>query len=382
MGKREKMSKESVFLAAIREIEKKIDYEFEDKSLLRQAFTRNSYCNEQNARRKDAIQSNEVLEFFGDGILSAAIITFMIRDCAERYENGIRTRLDEGAFTNIKSKLSDKKNLSRCMMSLGIQKYLLMGEGDEKLGIENEPSVLEDLFESVIAAVYIDSGMKMDAVLKTVVRMLDVSEYISSPGAEASAKNLLQEWCADRRRRLAAPRYETVSESGPEHKRIYERACYVGERLCGTAKGKNRKIADALAAKAALELLMAEERRAARGEVNEEAVLKLRGFAARQNKPYPEFRDLGEVREDGVGAVFAVECRFDGRVERGEGYSKREARALAAAEMLRQLHSTTSEKRQKAQRRKPQSGERKRDERAAENGGSHRAKSKKPSREK
>ena len=375
------MSKESVFLAAIREIEKKIDYEFEDKSLLRQAFTRNSYCNEQNARGGAAIQSNEVLEFFGDGILSAAIITFMIRDCAERYENGIRTRLDEGAFTNIKSKLSDKKNLSKCMMSLGIQKYLLMGEGDEKLGIENEPSVLEDLFESVIAAVYIDSGMKMEAVLKTVVRMLDVSEYISSPGAEASAKNLLQEWCADRRRRLAAPRYETLSESGPEHKRIYERACYVGTRLCGTAKGKNRKIADALAAKAALELLMSEEKRALAGEVNDEAVLKLRGFAARQKKPYPEFRDLGEVREDGVGAVFAVECRFDGRVKRSEGYSKREARALAAAEMLREVHSGTSEKRRKPQRRNPESGEHKKDARSKENS-ARGAKAKKPSHRK
>ena len=168
------------FEKKISEIEAVIEYTFKDKSLLRQAFTRASYTNEHHGRGGVRIQSNEVLEFFGDGILSAAIISFMIRDSSERYAYGLKTELEEGDFTNLKSKLSDKKNLSRCMRGLGLQKYLLMGEGDEKLGIENQPSVMEDLFESIIAAIYIDCGMNMQTVMRSVSVMLDVDSYIYS----------------------------------------------------------------------------------------------------------------------------------------------------------------------------------------------------------
>ena len=331
------------FDSAIPEIENKIGYTFKDKSLLRQAFTRTSFCHEYKSGGEQ-LQSNEVLEFFGDGILSAAIITVLINDFAKRYKNGIKTKLDEGQFTNIKSKLSDKKNLSQCMRSLGIQKHLLMGEGDEKLGIENEPSVMEDLFESIIAAVYIDCDMNMSVVVKVVSKMLDVSSFISEPSVQVSAKNRLQEWCADKHRRLPAPRYETLSESGPDHKRVYERACYIGDKLYGVASAKNCKQADALAAAAALERLMREQKEQSGTALNDEAVAKLREFAARSKKPYPEFRDLGEVGQGASGELYAVECRFDGRAERAEGYSKREARASSAANMLAACHKETAKK--------------------------------------
>ena len=92
----------------IAEIEKKIGYTFKDKSLLIQAFTRTSFCNEINLSSKVKYHSNEVLEFFGDGVLSLSIISFLLKECTERYEHGIKTELGEGDFSNIKSKLSDK----------------------------------------------------------------------------------------------------------------------------------------------------------------------------------------------------------------------------------------------------------------------------------
>ena len=113
----------------IPEIEKRIGYEFRDKSLLKQAFTRTSFCNEQIKSADERYSSNEVLEFFGDGVLSLAIITVLMEENTERYKYGIRTALGEGDFSNIKSKLSDKKNLSGSMRELGLQKFLLMGEG-------------------------------------------------------------------------------------------------------------------------------------------------------------------------------------------------------------------------------------------------------------
>ena len=242
----------------VREIEKKINYTFKDKSLLIQAFTRTSFCNEKNQSAKVKYQSNEVLEFFGDGVLSLSIISFLLKECTERYEHGIKTELNEGDFSNIKSKLSDKQNLSKSMKALGLEKHLLMGEGDAKLGIQNEPSVMEDLFESIVGAIFIDSDMSISAVISAVSGMLDMSVYTSRQKIAQSAKNALQEWCADKKHRLPPPRYETLSEDGPDHKKTYVRACYIGDKLMGRGIGKNFKLADAAAAEDALQALMAQ----------------------------------------------------------------------------------------------------------------------------
>ena len=339
------------FEKKISEIEAVIEYTFKDKSLLRQAFTRASYTNEHHGRGGVRIQSNEVLEFFGDGILSAAIISFMIRDFSERYAYGLKTELEEGDFTNLKSKLSDKKNLSRCMRGLGLQKYLLMGEGDEKLGIENQPSVMEDLFESIIAAIYIDCGMNMQTVMRSVSVMLDVDSYISSQSVIQSFKNELQEWCADKRRRLPVPTYETVSESGPEHNRVFERACIIGGVRWGVGSGKNRKIADSAAAEAALKALIKDEEMKKCAD-NEGALSELRTYTARNKKPSASFHDLGEELSP-MGVRYVIECRFDGLVTKGVGISKKAARAAAAAKMMECVHKSTSKP--KAERRaKPQ----------------------------
>ena len=259
---------QDAFLRHIPEIEKTIGYRFTDKSLLIQAFTRTSYCNEHHGADTLPYQSNEVLEFFGDGVLSAAIISIFMKDLSERYPHGIKTDLGEGDFSNIKSRLSDKKNLSDRIEELGLYKYLRMGEGDKKLGIERERSVMEDLFESIIGAVYIDCGMDIRTVISVVSRMLDIKKYLTGgTRGENSAvsapiqsyKNALQEWCADKKRRLPAPVYKTVSESGPDHKKIYERACFIGERQYSVGIGKNQKLADADAAEKALFALMKDE---------------------------------------------------------------------------------------------------------------------------
>ena len=321
----------------ISEIEKKIGYKFKDKSLLTQAFTRSSFCNEHKVRGGREIISNEVLEFFGDSVLSTAIISLMLRDKTKRYEHGIYTELDEGDFSNIRSKLSDKRNLSLSMKALGLQKYLRMGEGDAKLGIENEPSVMEDLFESIVGAVYIDCGMDISRVIKLVSGMLDVSLYFSAEAAPIqSYKNALQEWCADRKHRLPAPVYKTVSESGPDHNKIYERAVIIGDRVVASGKGKNQKLADTAAAEAALKIL--KEENAPKIEINMDAILNLKNFAAKNKQLSPEFRDLGETSKSTVNSrEYEVECRCMGMSATASAKSKPEARALAAEKVMKML---------------------------------------------
>lgn len=325
------------FSKNIPEIEKKIGYIFKDKSLLCQAFTRSSFCNEHRGGGTREYVSNEVLEFFGDSVLSTSIVSMMLREKTERYEHGIYTRLTEGDFSNIRSKLSDKRNLSRSMAMLGLQKYLRMGEGDSRLGIENEPSVMEDLFESIIGAVYIDCGMNMERVIKVVAGMLDVSVYFDTEAPPIqSFKNSLQEWCADKKHRLPAPVYRTVSQSGPDHRRIYERAVIIGDRTVAVGKGKNLKIADAAAAEAALEILKGEEVR--EGVKNENSLAKLKELAQKNKQLSPEFRDLGETPSSNERQrEYIIECRCMGVSLSGVGKSKQEAREIAAGKVLAAL---------------------------------------------
>ena len=354
----------------VKEIEKKINYTFKDKSLLIQAFTRTSFCNEINPSVKVKYHSNEVLEFFGDGVLSLSIISFLLKECTERYEHGIKTELNEGDFSNIKSKLSDKQNLSKSMKALGLEKHLLMGEGDAKLGIQNEPSVMEDLFESIVGAIFIDSDMSIRAVIDAVSGMLDMSVYTNRQKIAQSAKNALQEWCADKKRRLPPPRYETISEDGPDHKKTYMRACYIGDKLVGRGIGKNFKLADAAAAEDALKVLMAQneqnlqnkvvknedkpatknkkdesvpsvntaENITAKAAESQAAVAKvtkqtssavlLKNYAASNKKSSPAFKDLGQ-RRNGQKTEYAVECYFAGESVIGIGDTRTEARESA-----------------------------------------------------
>lgn len=359
----------------IPEIERIIQYTFKDKSLLRQAFTRSSFCNEQKVRGKRGYSSNEVLEFFGDSVLSTSIISILMAEKTERYEFGVFTELGEGDFSNIRSKLSDKRNLSLSISKLGLQKYLQMGDGDRKMGIDSEPSVMEDLFESIIGAVYIDCGMDIKRVIKVVSKMLDLSVYLENTATPIqSFKNALQEFCADKKRRLPPPVYKTVSESGPDHKKTYERAVIIGERTVAVGKGKNQKLADVAAAEAALEILKKEEeakkniakptkkashkaekttRKEEKSiEINSNAVKELRDYAASKKALFPEFRDLGETENSNANVrEYAVECRCMGKSATAIGKSKQDARFISAGLVLELLKSEEKPKRSQSGRR-------------------------------
>lgn len=324
------------FSKNIEHIEKVLGYTFGDKGLLQQAFTRASFANEQPSG-KTKYMSNEVLEFFGDSVLSTAIVTLLLKDKTRRYQHGIITELDEGDFSRIRSNLSDKKNLSATTEALGLEAYLLMSRGDKKLGIEKEPSVMEDLYESIIGAVYIDSGMDLGTVISVVERTLDISSYASGMGApKKSAKNLLQEWCDDKKHRLPHPEYKVLSAEGPDNKKTYECGVYIGDKLYGRGVGKNQKLAETEAAKVALEILQAEVKQTKA----DPAVVaqRLRELGSKNKVPSAEYRDLGETENSTVNVKeYAVECRFMGRVATATGLSKQDARAAAGLKILEEI---------------------------------------------
>ena len=330
------------FTKNIEQIEDTLGYTFKDKSLLAQAFTRASFCNE-NQAGKVKYTSNEVLEFFGDSVLSAAIVTLLLRGKTKRYEYGIFTELTEGDFSTIRSNLSDKKNLSATTKALGLEKYLLMSRGDQKLDIGKEPSVMEDLYESIIGAIYIDSGMNLEVVISVVERTLDVSSYVSEANTpKKNAKNLLQEWCDDKRHRLPHPEYTVLSAVGPDNKKTYECGVYIGEKLYGRGIGKNQKLAEAEAAKLALELLQAE---AKQPKVDAATVAqKLRELSSQNKVPSAEYRDLGETENSNINIKeYAIECRFMGKIAEGRGLSKQDARVAAGLTILAEIEKEKAE---------------------------------------
>lgn len=328
--------KYSDFFKFIPEIEKRLGYTFSDKSLLAQAFTRTSFSNEQHSG-KEPIQSNEVLEFLGDSVLSLSVATMLTEENSKRYKYGIRTEFREGDFSNIKSKLSDKTNLSESIKKLGLEKFLLMGEGDIKLSIEREPSVMEDLFESIIGAVYLDSGKSTPEVIALVGRILDVSVYLHGEmrGTLGSYKNMLQEYCAEKSRRLPPPIYKLTS-TGPDHEKTYRAVCYVGDTQLGEGVGKNKKAAEAEAARKTLEALKSIPEKSAKDEACvKPPVERAKAYAKAHKCPPPEYHDLGETKNSNkTRCEFAVECRFAGKREIGIGASKKEARNASIEKIL------------------------------------------------
>ena len=248
-----------IFEKSIPRIEEVLGYTFRDKALLRQAFTRGSYCNEAHGERA---VSNEVLEFCGDSVLSAAIVTILAERYATRHpEAGLVSELGEGDFSIIKSNLTNKSMLGERMKAAGLAAYMRIGMGDRVKRIWEEPSVREDLFESVIGAIWFDSDGDMGTIIRVLRPLLDLDAYLkrSEAPASPSPKNAVQEWCDSQKNRGATFAYVKVGESGPDHDKHYTVECRVtakdGSVFIGRGEGRSTKRAEIEAAADVLRLL-------------------------------------------------------------------------------------------------------------------------------
>ncbi len=202
----------------LREIEEKIGYTFRRPVLLKQAFTRSSYVNERAVTRHPAdTQSNEVLEFFGDSVLSACLAYLLLERYAEVGDAGLKTSLGEADFSIIKSNMSDKSALAAAVRRLGVGKYMRLSRGDENQNVLAQDSPNEDLFESIIAAVALDCDMHFPTLVGVVKRLDDVERLLARRGNGAAVKNpksVVKEWCEKRK---ITPDYTVVRTEGPEH---------------------------------------------------------------------------------------------------------------------------------------------------------------------
>ena len=227
------------------ELEQALGLKFRDRGLLRQALTHRSYVNETSGNDAD---SYERLEFLGDVVVRLIVseeLYHRLPDC------------DEGGLTRRWTALLSQRALASVAERLGVAPYLLLGRGFESTGGRNSATVLGDVMESLIAAVYLDAGY--DASKRFVLSAM-------SPEIEAACR---YDWRPDNPKAdlqellqgegKPTPVYRVVETTGPAHRPQFTVEVMVDEQILGSGSGGSKSAAETEAARVALAGLTAQE---------------------------------------------------------------------------------------------------------------------------
>ncbi len=170
-------------------IEKVLGYEFSNKELLKQAFVRASYTNEQ----KEEVCNNEILEFYGDSILNIIVIKLLFEKESLITDKGLESSKSEESLSNAIRYWTCKNTLSKRIDELDLARYLISSSGDIKNDVNNQLSVKEDLFEALVCSLWIDSNYNLDKIKEVIVKMLDFK--FCDAMYEKDVFTVIKEWC-------------------------------------------------------------------------------------------------------------------------------------------------------------------------------------------
>ncbi len=222
----------------IAHLEKIVGLKIENTSLFQRALRHRSMLTQEQYAKYD---SYERLEFLGDAVLDLIAAEILFNKYPKK---------DEGFLTKIRAKLVKGETLAQFSTQLGLDDLMEMGERSGNTKISK--SILADVFESIIAAIYITKGYSSAFQFVEYVfdKFVNFEEVIHTVDNYKSA--LLEYTQAER---LPLPRYKMINESGPGHNRTFEVTVMIGEEELGTGIGKSKKKAEQLAAEAALQVL-------------------------------------------------------------------------------------------------------------------------------
>jgi ribonuclease-3 len=209
-----------------------IDYQFKDESLLLSALTHASGASHR-------LSSNERLEFLGDAVLGLTICQWLYEDYPE---------YDEGDLTKIKSAVVSRRSCGKVACDLGLDRCLIVGRGVTR-NRSFPRSLVSDVFESVVAAMYLDGGPEVVRTRLKQWLLAEVTHAVESQGA-SNFKSSLQQYA--QRELASTPIYKLVQESGPDHRKSFMIAAVIGDRRFTAAWGSNKKDAEQRAASNAL----------------------------------------------------------------------------------------------------------------------------------
>lgn len=216
-------------------IESQLGYRFKDPHVLALAFIHRSYVNE----NRNITTHNERMEFLGDSVLGLLIADYLYR-CLPT--------TPEGELSYLRSRLVEASSCVTYIQKLNLEKYLLLGKGERINAGRGRESILADLFEALVGAIYIDGGLEetknflfknflpeIEAILKTPLR---------------NWKAVLQDYC--QKNYQQTPLYKVINEEGPDHSKIFKINVMIRDNLLGEGEGPSKKEAQQAAAADAL----------------------------------------------------------------------------------------------------------------------------------
>ncbi len=211
-------------------LEQKIGYRFKDRSLIEQALTHSSYVNEHKINR---CRDYERLEFLGDAVLEMVSSAVLYKKYPEK---------KEGELSKLRSTLVCEPALAYCARDIGLENFIRLGKGEEATGGRQRDSIISDVMEATIGAMYLDSGRVVEAqdfIMKFILSDLENKRLFYD------AKSILQEKIQQHGQTI---RYEVLEECGPEHCKIFKVAALIDDKQVQTGEGRSKKAAEQQAA--------------------------------------------------------------------------------------------------------------------------------------
>lgn len=225
----------------MRELQKTIGYNFKDSALLETALTHTSYANEVY---KDGLRSYERLEFLGDSILGFTTADYLL---------GAFPGMHEGELTKLRAELVCESSLAETAKKLRLGEYLRLGKGEEAGGGRSRTSIIADVVEAIIAAIYLDGGL---VAAKRFIYSFVLTDAGAKIRLNTDYKTMLQELIQQKKNQSLS--YELMGESGPDHDKEFSVRVLLNGRPVGAGSGTSKKRAEQSAAREAVEKLFPE----------------------------------------------------------------------------------------------------------------------------
>ena len=221
----------------MRKFEEKIGVDFNDKSLLKQAFTHRSYLNENPSL---ALEHNERLEFLGDAVLEMAVTDHLYHEYPKK---------TEGEMTALRAALVNSNMLAGVASDLDINKFILLSKGEAKSAGKAKQYILANALEALIGAIYLDGGYAAAFSFLEKNIFPKIKEVIEKK-LWIDAKSLFQEKAQE----IAGvtPTYKVISESGPDHEKQFVIGVFLNDKAVAEGEGASKQEAEQDAAKNAL----------------------------------------------------------------------------------------------------------------------------------
>jgi len=220
-------------------------YTFDDDSLLQQAFTHTSAIDYETQSKVD---SYERLEFLGDAVIEMIVTRFLF----EQFPDA-----PEGELTQMRAKLVNRTTLASIARGLHFGQLLMLGKSGENDNLRNSSSVLSDVYESFVGALYLDGGYKA-AYNFTYQTLLSKHKRLLPAAEIQNYKGKLLEYC--QQNNLDTPKFVTTHEEGPAHGKYFEISVMIGKEWLGIGSGTTKKAASQRAARQALATLFDSEK--------------------------------------------------------------------------------------------------------------------------